>query len=479
MPTLRRAQLPAPRGGLGGTSRARPPHTVVVDLAFGDSGKGSVVDYLCSPAGPARRAGGDGVAGVVRFNGGAQAAHNVVLPDGREHTFAQFGSGSFHGVPTLLSDFMLVEPLALAAEAAALAAAGVPHPLDLLSIDPAALVTTPWHAWVNRAREVARGSSAHGSCGIGVGETAAYALDHPDDAVRVRDGLSGDGGTALRRRLCRLADWARATSQRLGVPAVSDSDGSSDLGAAPDVESYAQVLETFARRVRLVDSASWLRAAAARGQVVFEAAQGILLDEWVGFHPHTTWSTTTAANALDLLARAGIDPADADNVLRLGVTRTYTTRHGAGPLVTHDPALDALLPERHNGTGRWQGAFRLGHLDLVALRYAVEAGGGVDALAVTHLDATTGVRVARQWIADGRRVERLPVSPTPRDLDYQERLTMLARASRPVLSDVDGPFAGLIGEDLGLPVALTSSGPTWPDKAIHLAGRARSGMRSR
>lgn len=102
-------------------------HVAVVDLGYGDAGKGTVVDWLCAT----RR-----VHTVVRFNGGAQAAHNVVLRDGRHHTFAQFGAGTFHpGVGTHLSRHVVVDPLALAAEADHLATVGVPDALDRLTVD--------------------------------------------------------------------------------------------------------------------------------------------------------------------------------------------------------------------------------------------------------------------------------------------------------------------------------------------------------
>ena len=114
----------------------------MADLGYGDAGKGTVVDWLCSPA--ARVAGAPGRRAphaVVRFNGGAQAAHNVVTADGRHHTFAQFGSGMFTpGVRTHLSRFVLVDPLALAAEAAHLASVGVAGPWDRLTVDRDALL---------------------------------------------------------------------------------------------------------------------------------------------------------------------------------------------------------------------------------------------------------------------------------------------------------------------------------------------------
>src|SRR4051794_33361698 len=128
-------------------------NVAVIDIGFGDSGKGAVVDRLCAR--------GD-VAGVVRFNGGGQAQHNVGQDDGRWHTFSQFGSGTFHGVPTFLSKHVLVEPLSLMNEAHALAKQGL-DPWSLLHIDPRARVTTPYHWIVNRFLEDERGEGRHGS----------------------------------------------------------------------------------------------------------------------------------------------------------------------------------------------------------------------------------------------------------------------------------------------------------------------------
>ncbi|MEU6175961.1 adenylosuccinate synthetase [Streptantibioticus parmotrematis] len=413
-------------------------HTIVVDLGFGDAGKGTVVDRLTAPAGGARP-----VRAVVRFNGGAQAAHNVVTDDGRHHTFAQFGSGTLNGVPTHLSRFVLVDPLALTAEADHLTALGVPDPYALLTVDRAALLTTPYHAAAGRQRERARGAGRHGSCGMGIGETAAYALAHPADAPTA-------GDCASRPRLLRQLTLLRDR--------LTDELGPLD---APPVETCAAAFAAFARTVDLVDD-TWLPGVLREGPVVLEGAQGVLLDEWHGFHPYTTWSTTTFANAETLLAEAGA-PSSAT---RLGVVRTHTTRHGPGPLVTEDADLSAALPEPHNGHGRWQGAFRTGHFDAVAHAYAVAACAGVDALAVTHLDAPArhpGLRIARAYAIDGAVVDHLPPAH-PGDLHRQEDLTRRLLRARPAVWDTPGPdpreWTAAVSEALGAPVVLESHGPT-------------------
>ncbi|MBK7398580.1 MAG: adenylosuccinate synthetase [Myxococcales bacterium] len=166
----------------------------VVDLGFGDAGKGALTDAL------ARR---HDLELVVRFNGGAQAGHNVVTADGRHHTFAQVGAATFvsPAVRTLLSRFVVFHPTALLVEAQVLSTKSVPDALDRVLVDERALVTTPYQQAACRIRERARGAARHGSCGVGVGETVADALADPGDAI-VAGHLRDPG--ALRRRLAVL-----------------------------------------------------------------------------------------------------------------------------------------------------------------------------------------------------------------------------------------------------------------------------------
>ncbi|MFI5926666.1 adenylosuccinate synthetase [Micromonospora sp. NPDC051543] len=405
-------------------------HVAVVDLGYGDAGKGTVVDWLCATR---------PVHTVVRFNGGAQAAHNVVLRDGRHHTFAQFGAGTFHpGVGTHLSRHVVVDPLALAAEADHLATVGVPDALDRLTVDSEALLATPYHRAANRAREIARGADRHGSCGLGVGEAVAYGLAHPNDAPRVADCRHP---AVLRRRLTVLRDRLTAELGPLDAPPVDDC-----------LPAYTG----FAGGVAIVDR-TWLAGALRSGTCVFEGAQGVLLDEWHGFHPYTTWSTTTFTNADRLLAEAG----QAGELTRIGVLRTVTTRHGPGPLVTEDPTLPFV--DRNNPTNPWQGRFRFGHFDAVAHRYALAAAGGVDGLALTHLDlAGPDLRICRRYDTG----DRLTPGP-PGDLDRQAALTDRLLRSRPVYDEAPADWAEAVGAELATPVVLTSRGPTADDKSAH------------
>ena len=264
-------------------------HKIVVDLGFGDAGKGTTVDWLCSLG---------GVEATVFFNGGAQRAHNVVMPDGRHHTFAQWGSGTFRGVPTIHSCDTMVNPLNMAHEARALKAAGIKDPWSMVSVDPDALITTPYHIMWNRYDERVRGHARHGSTGQGIGATARHALDHPDEAVRFSD---LDSPWRLDEKLVRLR--AR-TIDRCG------SDAAIELEEL--VERYLGV----GRRV-----APFL-GPYTTGEFVWEGSQGVLLDEWWGFHPHTTWSTCTPENALHRIGSAESQV--------LGVLRT-------APCLRHSP----------------------------------------------------------------------------------------------------------------------------------------------
>lgn len=430
---------------------------ITVDLGFGDAGKGSIVDFLTRQTHAHT---------IVRFNGGSQAAHNVVTPDGRHHTFAQFGSGSLVvGVKTYLSRYMLIDPYAMFNEADHLAEIGAGDILERLYVDRSARIISPYQQVANRLKELARGDARHGSCGVGIGETVADSLAYPELAI-----VAGDlnDPQTTRRKLHRLRDLKQAELANIlprlhGHPAAQQ-----DLATLADRELIDIVTENYAYladQIAIVDDTFLGELLEQAGTIIFEAAQGVLLDENHGFHPYTTWSNTTTHNALMLLQehRYGGD------VTRLGILRSYATRHGAGPFVTEDERLVPLLEEHHNGTGLWQGVFRVGYFDRLATRYALAVTGGVDAIALTHVDAIEKLPHAQICTAyarpDGQILEKLDVYTQP-DLAQQSIRTQQLLRMMPIYQPIMGDYVEAIAEHLSVPMAITSHGQTATAKQI-------------
>lgn len=349
---------------------------------------------------------------------------------------------------------MLVNPVTMLAEARHLAELGVPNPLSLVTVEGEALVTTPAHMLINRLREELRGDGRHGSCGMGIGETVAEAEGCPEP-IRVRDLLNPKEldkklGWHLRRMRALMEGLHKAHP---GHPLSEEVLGD---GLPLKILSY---FEEWAAQVQVVGR-DWLGGQlAGPGAVFFEGAQGVLLDQHYGWFPHVTRSHTTFRNADKLIEGAGVKP------FRVGVVRAHMSRHGAGPFVTEDPAFSP--PGDHNQKGPWQGSFRFGHFDLVAYRYAIEALGGVDGLAVTHLDQPspllcTGYRAAGEF-----PTHRLALPALPGLLVAQEKLTEWLGHVGPVYEEWR-PSKATIGKLLGAPVVASSTGPTRADFACDL-----------
>ncbi|MET0267298.1 MAG: adenylosuccinate synthetase [Duganella sp.] len=441
----------------------------VLGLGFGDCGKGLFIDALCRQLQAHT---------VVRFNGGAQAAHNVVLPDGRHHTFSQFGAASFQpGVHTLLAYPVIVHPTALLVENHYLQRAGVTDALPRLLIDGRCRLTTPFHQAAGRMRELARGAAAQGSCGVGVGETVRHDLMHPELTLRYADLLAPR--SALDRLEALRASLLAALDAEHGARGLAHSTAyRQERAVLCDRALAGHWLARTQDLLRLAPPAAHATVAQRlqqKGTVLFEGAQGVLLDEWRGFHPYTTWSSINTAAVEAVAADASLH----QHIEHFGALRSYLTRHGNGPFPTHDSRLD-ILPEQHNSGAGWQGEFRRGHPDALLLRYALAVVGKLDGLLVSHLDAVAqpnGLAWCDAYEAPlapqdqqlcqrdgaGRITALLPGAA--QDLAHQARLTSLLSAARPVIDTAPIAGAGQFVEQLearaGLPVVMTSCGPTF------------------
>ena len=436
-------------------ARGLTRYTSLLGLGFGDCGKGLFTDYFCHV---------DEVHTVVRFNGGAQAGHNVVRPDGRHHTFSQFGAGSFNqGVATVLASPVVVHPTGLLAENEYLRRAGIVDALSRVRIDARCRVTTPFHQAAGRLREWARGPQAHGSCGVGVGETVRQALAHPDTALHY-------GDLPHRARTLDKLEAIRAALRLEFKDAMPWHDAALAERALLEDDDVAlrwlNALQPCIAQAPPVDRATIAQRLARPGGVVFEGAQGVLLDEWRGFHPHTTWSSISTQAVDAVLSDLGIDA----RIRHLGVLRAYLTRHGAGPLPTVDVALDALA-EPHNADAGWQGRFRRGHPDEVLLRYALKSVGPLDGLLVSHLDAVDAAPGLHWCRAYEMATTEGIVTDLPwkheSDLTHQQALTALLQNITPRYehSRIASPahWVGRAESVSGLPVLFGSFGPTHRD----------------
>lgn len=320
----------------------------VIGASFGDEGKGLVTDYLCATQGAGM---------VVRFNGGAQAGHTVVTPEGKRHVFSHFGSGTLAGTPTFLSQFFICNPIAFFNEFRELSALGVK---PIVYAHPDCLITTFADIMINQALENSRGDKRHGSVGLGINETIERS-GVPE--LKITMGDLWNRISTLQGRMGEICE--KYAAYRTGKP----------ISEPKMIEAFIEGCWAFAEHVHPLGIAQCK-------DPVFEGAQGLLLDQNnTEFFPHLTRSNTGLKNVKALCAQAKIDGIDP-----YYISRTYLTRHGAGPLPGED--ADLSYADETNFDHPYQGKLRfapLGWRSLLA-RCAKDAEGGEFRLVLTHCD---------------------------------------------------------------------------------------------
>lgn len=357
---------------------------VIIGANYGDEGKGLFTDYFASQD-PEHSL-------VVRFNGGAQAGHTVVLPDGRRHVFSHFGSGSFVGSPTFLSKFFIVNPLIFVKEFTELQNLGVK---PSVTIDGDAMLTTPFDMFINQTAERRRGLKRHGSCGLGINETVTRSLRSPLLRLSAGDILSP---TALLRKLIELKDtWFFQRLKDFNIEPDSED-------AAMFFENLESILKEFVKDTQtLLEFASISKVYPSHEHIIFEGAQGLMLDEdRIDQFPHVTRSKTGLTNVLHLAPHFGIDKLNVTYV-----SRTYLTRHGAGPL---DNECDWVLPDSTNVPNQFQGTLRFAPLNLETLQRSIKYDLLRAQTAQNHISAEIAMTCLDQVPMPGVRELFLPVN---------------------------------------------------------------------
>jgi adenylosuccinate synthase len=363
---------------------ARPRTLVVVGAQWGDEGKGKIVDLLAERADV-----------VVRFHGGNNAGHTLVV--GEEKTILHLvPSGVLHpGTVCVIGNGVVVDPLVLLEEIGRLRSRGFLKDDRELKLSEQAHLILPYHKAIDLARERLRGKGKIGTTGRGIGP--AYEDKFARTGIRVVDLLEED----------TFRDKLRANLAEKNVY-LRDRLGEETLRFKKTFDEYRRIGEELRRYV--CDTSTFLDAEIRAGKrVLFEGAQGTMLDVDHGTYPYVTSSNCVAGAALP---GAGVSCALLGSTL--GITKAYTTRVGSGPFPTElDDALGQKLRQDGDEYGATTGRpRRCGWFDAVVLRYAARLS-GLDGLAVTKLDVLGGfdrLRVCVAYRVNGETVDALPAS---------------------------------------------------------------------
>lgn len=314
--------------------------SVVLGTLFGDEGKGKTVSWLCSRNDHHEKV-------VVRFNGGHQAGHTVLF-NGIKHTFSSFGSGTLQGVPTIWLDECTVEPVGLVNEYNALKGYGLSPQIYIEDLCP---VTTPYDIVMNILYNPE--NLQHGTCGVGFGETLKrhesrhklYFMDLFNDFV-------------LRAKLSQMSNYCDQICKDFNhldlVPAFDKFYKSVDVIRKENI-GKSQIVSNYTNT-----------------HLIFEGAQGIMLDQDFGFFPNVTRSNTTCKNINKLVQNLSDEFSPCVPEIYY-VARTYQTRHGAGPM-SSEKSLNFLEEKRdeHNKSNEFQKEFRVGEYDQNLIDYAIK-----------------------------------------------------------------------------------------------------------
>lgn len=367
----------------------RGHNVVVVGTQWGDEGKGKVVDWLT-----------DHASAVVRFQGGHNAGHTLVI-NGKKTALQLIPSGIMReGVACFIGNGVVVDPTHLLSEIERLEAAGLDVRSRLFISESCPLIL-PFHVEVDRAREAMRESSGVGKIGTtGKGIGPAYEDKVARRALRVQDLKHPDRFAAKLKELLALHNFALEGYLK-GTP----------LAFEPIYEQAMRLAEQI--KPMMADVGVRIHEVNQRGgNVLFEGAQGTLLDIDHGTYPFVTSSNCVAGNAA---AGSGVGPDKLHYIL--GITKAYTTRVGSGPFPTELPIdqegtvghhLSTIGQERGTVTGR---ARRCGWLDAGALKRSILIN-GISGLCITKLDVLDGlseVKMAVGYKLDGRVLDILPL----------------------------------------------------------------------
>jgi adenylosuccinate synthase len=413
------------------------PATVIVGLQWGDEGKGKTTDFLAEQ-----------VAVVVRYQGGDNAGHTVVVGDETLKLQLCPSGVLYPHITSVIGNGVVVNPATLIAELDMLTAKGID--VARVRVSRSAHVIMPYHVALDRANEGRLGGARVGTTGRGIGP--AY----------------GDRAWRLGLRMEDLLD-RKVLRERIGRALPDKNLLLASMGAATfEVDGLVEQAAAWGDRLRPhLDDSTWIvQDALRRGDhVLLEGAQGTLLDLDHGSYPFVTSSNPVAGGAC---TGGGIGPLQVDEVI--GVMKAYSTRVGSGPFPTElTDEVGRGIAERGREFGTVTGRpRRVGWFDTVPLRYAVAVNSNT-AIVLNKLDILSGIETIRLCVAyeiDGQRVERWPSSgdALSRATPIYEGFPGWEQRIHDVRSLADLPenarrYVSALEEHAGVPIVFVSVGP--------------------
>ena len=421
-------------------------NVAVIGSQWGDEGKGKIVDWLSERADM-----------VVRFQGGHNAGHTLVI-DGVEYKLSLLPSGIVRkGKKSVIGNGVVVDPLALLREIETLRGQGVAVSPDNLIVSESVSLILPVHVEVDQAREARRGAGKIGTTGRGIGP--AYEDKVARRGVRLSDLRNPE---LLAERLAALAAHHNVWLEAAGsAPVQADEMATQLMGMAEELLSFA--------------GRSWQVLAAAqdaRQTILFEGAQGVMLDIDHGTYPFVTSSNTVAGQAA---TGAGTGPSSVE--FTLGITKAYTTRVGSGPFPSEDFGDDgSRMGERGREFGTVTGRKRrCGWFDAVMVRQAGLTA-GITGMALTKLDVLDGfevLKICTGYECDGQKLDYFPsnaadqakCTPIYEEMPGWSETTYGARSWAELPANAV-KYIRRVEELTGLPVALLSTSPERDDTIL-------------
>lgn len=354
---------------------------VITDLGPGNGGKGGVVHKIANMIKPH----------TIIKEGGAQGSHGVKTSKGQSFAFSQWGCGTFEGIKTHISERLITSPVALFNEAQALRYKhGIHRPYDLLTVDARCLCATPYHKISSRIRELARSDNPRGTVGTGVGQALRYHKQYPELSIFMADLKKKKLYSQLLENQMQVNADMQEIIETMDFLADDKPIVEEMMELLSDKHYLDYILQLFmdvGELVKIVPADYVAEEVLQRdGTAIIERSHGVLTDNRYGFKPHTSAIRTLPQFCKEMLDNAGYDA----EIINIAVSRAYQIRPGVGPIPTADESMTAsLLPGSYKSENRYEGKMRIGPLDLVQLRYALEVCGGpstFDALAITWFD---------------------------------------------------------------------------------------------